>query len=98
MMDNDAMNAVYEMARDVYFGKADVKVCKSKLFELYRVAEGSFGGHFVRLFKHLYEGSIFKRSVPQPLLDLYLKRIYQEYGKRGLRNALESHKSTYSVL
>ena len=93
-MDNDAMNAVYEMARDVYFGKADVKVCKSKLFELYRVKERSFEGWFVPLFRHMIDGALFKGAVPQPLLDLYLKRIYQEYGKKGLRNALESHKST----
>lgn len=93
-MNIDTMNAIYEMARDIYQGKADMNVCQSKAFELYGVSEGSFAGYYVPMFRYMISGKVYKASVPLALKELYMERIYQEYGMAGLKNALESYKGT----
>lgn len=92
-MDVETMNAVYEMARDVYEGKADVKVCQSKALALYGVNAGSFTD-YVRMFKYMVNGKTNQRDASLALKELYIERIYQEYGIVGLKNALESYKGT----
>lgn len=93
-MDDVAMNAVYEMARDIYQGKSDVNVCQSKAWALYRVNASSFKNWFVPMFRYMISGKTYKQSVPLALKELYIKRIYQEYGMEGLKNALKSYKGT----
>lgn len=93
-MDDVAMNAVYEMARDIYQGKADVNVCQSKALKLYGVNASSFKNWFVPMFGYMISGKTFKQSVPLALKELYMERIYQEYGMEGLKNALKSYEGT----
>ncbi|MCM1170376.1 MAG: hypothetical protein NC324_10625 [Bacteroides sp.] len=93
-MDAVVMNAIYEMARDIYEGKADVNICQSKALALYGVNAGSFTNWFVPMFRYMITGKTYKASVPLALKELYIERIYQEYGDEGLRNALESYKGT----
>ena len=92
-MDNVAMNAVYEMARDIYHGKADVNVCQSKALTLYGVNTGSFTD-YVRMFRYMFDGKTNKRDASLELKELYIERIYKEYGMARLKNALESYKGT----
>lgn len=92
-MDDVAMNAVYEMARDIYEKKADVNVCQSKALALYGVNAGSFSD-YVRMFRCMFNGKTYKRNASLALKGLYIKRICQEYGIAGLKNALESYKGT----
>ena len=93
-MDDVAMNAVYEMARDIYHGKADVNVCQSKASSLYGVNAGSFKNWFVPMFGYMISGRTYRQSVPLALKELYMERIYKEYGMAGLKKALESYKGT----
>ena len=93
-MDNVAMNAVYEMARDIYHGKADVNVCQSKALTLYGVNASSFKNWFVPMFRYMISGRTYRQSVPLALKELYMERIYKEYGMAGLKKALESYKGT----
>ena len=92
-MDDVAMNAVYEMARDIYHGKEDVNICQSKALTLYGVNTGSFTD-YVRMFRYMFEGKTNKRDASLELKELYIERIYKEYGMEGLKNALESYKGT----
>ena len=92
-MDDVAMNAVYEMARDIYHRKADVNICQSKALTLYGVNTGSFTD-YVRMFRYMFEGKTNKRDASLELKELYIERIYKEYGMEGLKNALESYKGT----
>lgn len=91
-MDVDTMNAIYEMARDIYHGKADLNICQAKASASYGVNAGSFID-YVRLFRHMFNGETYKRDASLALKKLYIERIYKEYGMAGLRNALESYKS-----
>ena len=93
-MNTTAMDAIYEMARDIYQGKADVNICQSKALALYGVNAGSFKNWFVPMFRYMISGQTYKASVPLALKELYIERIYQEYGMTGLKNALESYKGT----
>lgn len=93
-MNTATMNAIYEMARDIYQGKADVNICQSKVLALYGVNAGSFKNWFVPMFRYMISGQTYKASVPLALKELYIERIYQEYGMTGLKNALESYKGT----
>ena len=93
-MDTTAMNAVYEMARDIYQGKADVNICQSKASSLYGVNASSFKNWFVSMFGYMISGKTYRQSVPLALKELYMERICQEYGTEGLKNALESYKGT----
>lgn len=93
-MDDVAMNAVYEMARDIYQGKVDLNICQSKALTLYGVNASSFKNWFVPMFGYMITGRTYRQSVPLALKELYIERIYQEYGMEGLKNALKSYEGT----
>ncbi len=64
------------------------------MFVLYGVNAGSFKNWFVPMFRYMISGKTYKASVPLALKELYIERIYQEYGIVGLKNALQSYKGT----
>ena len=93
-MSEEEMYTIYEMAKAIYEGKSDLAVCQKFVYEKYKTDKRSFEGWFVPLFRYMQEGIPMKGAVRQELMEYYLKRIYDDYGKKGLRNALKSYKGT----
>lgn len=93
-MSKEEIKAIYEMAKGIYEGTCDAKVCCEIVYGKYGTSQQSFRNWFIPLFRYLLEGKTFKGAVRQELMEHYLKRIYDDYGEETLRNALQSYKGT----
>ena len=93
-MSEDEIKAIYEMAKAIYERKSDANTCREIAYKKYGTPQRSFRIWFVPLFRFMLEGETFKGAVPQSLTRYYLERIFEDYGKDALENALRSYRGT----
>lgn len=93
-MSEEEIRAIYEMSKAIYEGKSDSKMCQKIAYDKYGTRQSSFRNWFVPMFRFMLKGETFKGSVPQNLTRYYLERIFDDYGKGALRNALKSYRGT----
>ena len=82
------------MAKAIYERKSDANTCWEIAYKKYGTPQRSFRNWFVPLFRFMLEGETFKGAVPQSLTRYYLERIFEDYGKDALGNALRSYRGT----
>ena len=93
MVDNK-FETIYEFSKAIYKGEKDKLVCQKIVFEKYGISKRSFEGWYVPMFRYMIEGKVFKGNKKQGLTKYFLKRIYEDFGVDGLRNALKSYRGT----
>lgn len=84
----DHTRQAYQLAKDVYKGKLDIKTAQDKLEDA-EMGRNS-AGDYVRAFLRMMEGECYKRTINEYSTEHYLKMICADFGQRYLSKALSS--------
>lgn len=89
----EMLDFIYTAGKAVYENGVDVEHFHRQA-EAFGITWSAFKGWFVPAFKYLREGITLKGNLTLVISRYMLERIEQDYGKEGLRFALESYKGT----
>lgn len=90
---DEVLDFIYTSGKSVYEQGCDPEKFRKQAENL-GLSWSSFSRYFLPAFRYMREGTTFKGSLTQATNDYMLNRIYNEYGKDGLRNALKSFVGT----
>ncbi len=79
-------SVAYNLAKELYQKKITQRQALNKVQDVGMGVESA--KMYFRAFERLVNGELFNRTINAPALNYYLEKIYSEYGKAGLENAL----------
>jgi len=82
-----AIEASYELAKDVYEVKTNKKLALDTLVAKYGMNRNS-ASDYLYLFGQMMKGARLERTANAYATEYFLKRIYEDEGKQGLKKAL----------
>ena len=95
----DHTKQAYQLAKDVYEKKLDIKTAQDKLEDA-GMGRGS-AGDYVRVFLHMMDGKRYTRTINEYSTEYYLEMICADFGQQALSRALlsvERHVDYYEKL
>ncbi|MPS65049.1 MAG: hypothetical protein DI622_07925 [Chryseobacterium sp.] len=88
---NELVPLAYQISKEVYEKKISLKIGKERLVGDKRMNENS-AADYINNFKYLLEGARFTRTLNTFSMNFYFEKIHQDYGTKGLLNALSALK------
>lgn len=87
----EMIHAAYAMAKRVYHDTMDTKDAVAQLADDYGMNEKS-AEMYVRNFRKIMDGKVYKRTMSKYAHDYYLTRIRADYGVKKLLTAVDAVK------
>lgn len=84
---DDLLPAIYDISKKVYEKKMSLTEGSEYLFNTHNLNAGSAKIYIID-FKHLLDGTVFKRTLNAYSMDFLLRNIKSDYGTSRLKLAL----------
>ena len=88
---NDLTPILYDLSRKIYEGELTLSEANSIAVSKYKMNPNSANDYFFN-FRHFLAGERYTRTNNAYTTDYFLRKIYDDYGRRGLINSLKALK------
>lgn len=91
IIDRATIEKYYELSRKVHDGEITPSDARAEVQRFHPDrSDSSFTTYYHYAFKYMVEGKGFTGDISNDAIDYYLENIRKDYGREGLRNAIES--------